>query len=76
MSKNDTKNGYKKHDWRTKKPVIFRATAQWFASIESLKEKMMKALTAESLVSNEKEFLDLEVNPIVPYYSIIMRMAL
>ena len=22
------------HDWRTKKPVIFRATAQWFASIK------------------------------------------
>ena len=22
------------HDWRTKKPVIYRATAQWFASIE------------------------------------------
>ncbi|MCK7488439.1 MAG: class I tRNA ligase family protein [Bacillus subtilis] len=25
------------HDWRTKKPVIFRATPQWFASIEKLK---------------------------------------
>ena len=22
------------HDWRTKKPVIFRATPQWFASIK------------------------------------------
>ena len=32
------------HDWRTKKPVIFRATAQWFASIESLKEDMMKEI--------------------------------
>ena len=29
------------HDWRTKKPVIFRATAQWFASIESLKDDML-----------------------------------
>ncbi len=29
------------HDWRTKKPVIFRATPQWFASIESLKDDMM-----------------------------------
>lgn len=29
------------HDWRTKKPVIFRATAQWFASIESLKDQMI-----------------------------------
>ncbi len=32
------------HDWRTKQPVIFRATDQWFASIESLKEKMLKAI--------------------------------
>ncbi|QMS85837.1 isoleucine--tRNA ligase [Candidatus Xianfuyuplasma coldseepsis] len=32
------------HDWRTKKPVIFRATAQWFASIESLKDDMLKEI--------------------------------
>jgi isoleucyl-tRNA synthetase len=32
------------HDWRTKKPVIFRATAQWFASIESLKDQMIKEI--------------------------------
>jgi isoleucyl-tRNA synthetase len=32
------------HDWRTKKPVIFRATAQWFASIESLKDDMIKEI--------------------------------
>ena len=24
------------HDWRTKKPIIFRATPQWFASIDML----------------------------------------
>ena len=24
------------HDWRTKKPVIFRATKQWFCSISSI----------------------------------------
>jgi len=29
------------HDWRTKKPVIFRATPQWFASIESLREQLL-----------------------------------
>jgi isoleucyl-tRNA synthetase len=29
------------HDWRTKKPVIFRATAQWFASIEPLREQLL-----------------------------------
>lgn len=32
------------HDWRTKKPVIFRATPQWFASIEILKEDILKAI--------------------------------
>jgi isoleucyl-tRNA synthetase len=24
------------YDWRTKKPTIFRATEQWFASVEGL----------------------------------------
>jgi len=32
------------HDWRTKKPVIFRATPQWFASIEDLKDDILKAI--------------------------------
>ncbi|MCR3905796.1 MAG: isoleucine--tRNA ligase [Tenericutes bacterium] len=29
------------HDWRTKKPVIFRATPQWFASIDQLKQELL-----------------------------------
>ncbi|MDD3382484.1 MAG: isoleucine--tRNA ligase [Bacilli bacterium] len=32
------------HDWRTRKPVIFRATDQWFASIESLKETLLESI--------------------------------
>ncbi|MBB4824003.1 isoleucyl-tRNA synthetase [Sporosarcina luteola] len=32
------------HDWRTKKPVIFRATAQWFASIESFRGELLEAI--------------------------------
>ncbi|MBQ0139789.1 MAG: isoleucine--tRNA ligase [Kurthia sp.] len=32
------------HDWRTKKPVIFRATPQWFASIESFREELLQAI--------------------------------
>lgn len=32
------------HDWRTKKPVIFRATPQWFASIDQLKNDIMSAI--------------------------------
>ncbi len=30
------------HDWRTKKPVIFRATPQWFASISKLKKELLE----------------------------------
>jgi isoleucyl-tRNA synthetase len=32
------------HDWRTKKPVIFRATPQWFASIDKLKADILSAI--------------------------------
>ena len=32
------------HDWRTKKPVIFRATPQWFASIDPIKEDILKEI--------------------------------
>lgn len=32
------------HDWRTKKPVIFRATKQWFASIDGFREEMLKEI--------------------------------
>ncbi|WP_432359459.1 isoleucine--tRNA ligase [Sporosarcina sp. UB5] len=32
------------HDWRTKKPVIYRATAQWFASIQSFREELLEAI--------------------------------
>lgn len=32
------------HDWRTKKPVIFRATAQWFASIDAFREQLLEAV--------------------------------
>ena len=29
------------HDWRTKKPVIFRATPQWFCSISPIRQKLL-----------------------------------
>ncbi|RKL68926.1 isoleucine--tRNA ligase [Salipaludibacillus neizhouensis] len=32
------------HDWRTKKPVIFRATPQWFASIKDFREDLLKEI--------------------------------
>ncbi len=36
------------HDWRTKKPVIFRATNQWFASIEKIREKLLHEIDVVS----------------------------
>lgn len=32
------------HDWRTHKPIIFRATPQWFASITNFKDDILKAI--------------------------------
>ena len=32
------------HDWRTKKPIIFRATAQWFCSIDPIREKILEEI--------------------------------
>ncbi len=32
------------HDWRTRKPVIYRATEQWFASIEAIRADILAAI--------------------------------
>ncbi|PWA13428.1 isoleucine--tRNA ligase [Pueribacillus theae] len=32
------------HDWRTKKPIIFRATEQWFASIKDFRDDLLEAI--------------------------------
>lgn len=32
------------HDWRTKKPIIFRATTQWFASIDKIRDDLLKEI--------------------------------
>ena len=34
------------YDWRTKKPTIFRATEQWFASVEGFREQALAAIDA------------------------------
>ena len=31
-------------DWRTKKPIIFRATPQWFASVGDVRDKILKSM--------------------------------
>lgn len=32
------------YDWRTKRPIIVRATAQWFADVAGIKDEALKAL--------------------------------
>ena len=32
------------YDWRTKQPTIFRATTQWFASVEGFRDAALKAI--------------------------------
>ncbi len=34
------------YDWRTKKPTIFRATEQWFASVAGFREQALEAIAA------------------------------
>jgi len=34
------------HDWRTKKPIIFRTTAQWFCSIEPIREQLLNEINS------------------------------
>ncbi len=36
------------YDWRTKKPTIFRATEQWFASVAGFREQALAAIAAVS----------------------------
>jgi isoleucyl-tRNA synthetase len=38
------------YDWRTKKPTIFRATDQWFASVEGFRDKALEAVDTVSLI--------------------------
>ncbi|KAF9427827.1 hypothetical protein BGZ94_004081 [Podila epigama] len=38
------------YDWRTKKPIILRATSQWFANVGSIKEDALKAIETVRIV--------------------------
>ncbi|KAA9300879.1 MULTISPECIES: isoleucine--tRNA ligase [Aerococcus] len=35
------------HDWRTKKPVIYRATPQWFCSVDKIRDRSLEAIENE-----------------------------
>lgn len=43
------------YDWRTKKPTIFRATEQWFASVEGFRQAAMDAINKVTWIPSQAE---------------------
>ncbi len=43
------------YDWRTKKPTIFRATEQWFASVEGFRDEALTAIKSVNWVPTQGE---------------------
>ncbi|MBD2771605.1 isoleucine--tRNA ligase [Iningainema tapete] len=43
------------YDWRTKKPTIFRATEQWFASVEGFRDEALKAIATVKWIPAQGE---------------------
>lgn len=43
------------YDWRTKKPTIFRATEQWFASVEGFRDDALKAIASVNWIPSQGE---------------------
>ncbi|HEY9640081.1 MAG TPA: isoleucine--tRNA ligase [Coleofasciculaceae cyanobacterium] len=43
------------YDWRTKKPVIYRATEQWFASVEGFREQALQAIAEVTWIPAQGE---------------------
>jgi isoleucyl-tRNA synthetase len=43
------------YDWRTKKPTIFRATEQWFASVEGFREAALSAIKSVTWIPAQGE---------------------
>jgi isoleucyl-tRNA synthetase len=43
------------YDWRTKKPVIFRATRQWFASVAGFRDAALKAISEVTWIPAQGE---------------------
>lgn len=45
------------YDWRTKKPVMLRSTAQWFANVEGLQKEAVKALQSVKMVPDACKYI-------------------
>ncbi|MBW4524326.1 MAG: isoleucine--tRNA ligase [Phormidium tanganyikae FI6-MK23] len=43
------------YDWRTKKPTIFRATEQWFASVEGFRDQALEAIAQVNWIPAQGE---------------------
>jgi isoleucyl-tRNA synthetase len=43
------------YDWRTHKPTIYRATEQWFASVEGFREEALKAIARVNWIPPQGE---------------------
>jgi len=43
------------YDWRTGKPTIFRATEQWFASVEGFRDEALKAISQVTWIPAQGE---------------------
>ena len=43
------------YDWRTGKPTIFRATEQWFASVEGFRDKALEAISGVTWIPSQGE---------------------
>ena len=43
------------YDWRTGKPTIFRATEQWFASVEGFRDEALKAIAGVTWIPAQGE---------------------
>ena len=43
------------YDWRTKKPTIFRATEQWFASVKGFREEALTAIASVNWIPAQGE---------------------
>jgi isoleucyl-tRNA synthetase len=43
------------YDWRTKKPTIFRATEQWFASVAGFREQALQAIKTVNWIPAQGE---------------------
>lgn len=55
LIKEDPYNHKYPYDWRTKKPTIFRATEQWFASVEGFREMALTAIKNVQWIPSQGE---------------------